>query len=167
MRRTSLLVGLIAGAILGAVGTAYCIDPVIQAVLHNRHHPHQVLQAGGSDRYEDYVMCTGAASVNPKTPTDGVWLLDYRGGKLLATVIDRNSGRITGWADLDLPTEFGIPPKQNVHFMMTTGTIAQGQSALYVAETNSGKFGVYTLGADATGTNLAIRRHDLTTFRKK
>ena len=37
---------------------------------------------------------------------------------------------------------------------MTTGTIAQGQSALYVAETNSGKFGVYTLGADATGTSL-------------
>lgn len=166
MRKSSLWIGLIAGAVLGAVGTAYCIDPVVMAVLRQRHQP-PLLQAGGSDRYEDYVMCTGAATLNPKAPTDGVWLLDYRGGKLLGTVIDRNSGRITGWAELDLPTEFGIPPKQNVHFMMTTGTIAQGQAALYVAETNSGKFGVYTLGADLTGANLAIRRHDLTTFRKK
>jgi hypothetical protein len=166
MRKSSLWVGLIVGIVFGAVGTAYCIDPVIAAVLHHHRHP-PLLHAGGSDRYEDYVMCTGAAAVNAKTPTDGVWLLDYRGGKLLGTVIDRNSGHITGWADLDLPTEFGIPPKQNVHFMMTTGTIAQGQSALYVAETNSGKFGVYTLGTDPTGTTLAIRRHDLTTFRKK
>jgi len=167
MRMSGLMFGLIGGVALGAVGTAFCIGPIQQAVFHNNHHPQNLLQAGGSDRYEDYVMCTGSASVNPKTPTDGVWLLDYRGGKLLATVIDRNSGKITAWADLDLPTEFGIPPKQNVHFMMTTGTIAQGQSALYVAETNSGKFGVYTLGTDALGTSLAIRRHDLTTFRKK
>jgi len=166
MRKSSLWIGVIAGVVLGAVGTAYCIDPVVLAVLRQRHQP-PLIKAGGSDRYEDYVMCTGAATVNPKAQTDGVWLLDYRGGKLLATVIDRNTGRINGWADLDLPTEFGIPPKQNVHFMMTTGTIAQGQSALYVAETNSGKFGVYTLGSDATGASLAIRRHDLTTFRKK
>jgi hypothetical protein len=166
MRMSGLMFGLIIGVALGIVGTAFCIGPIRQAVLHNNHHPHE-LHAGGSDRYEDYIMCTGAASVNQKVPTDGVWLLDYRGGKLLATVIDKTSGKITGWADLDLPTEFGIPPKQNVHFMMTTGTITQGQSALYVAETNSGKFGVYTLGPDATGTSLVIRRHDLTTFRTK
>ena len=52
--------------------------------------------------------------------------------------------------------------------MMTTGNIAQGQAALYVAETTTGKFGVYTLGNDPTGVQqgLVIRRHDLTTFRK-
>ena len=121
-----------------------------------------------NDRFEDYVICTGACSVQPRVQTDGVWLLDYRAGKLLGTVIDRNQGKIVGWAELDLPNEFGIPPKQNVHFLMTTGTIAQGQAGLYVAETNSGKFGVYTLGPDpATGQGLIIRRHDLTSFRKK
>ena len=62
-------------------------------------------------------------------------------------------------------TEFGIAPKQDVHFLMTTGTIAQGQAALYVCETATGKFGVYTMGAGETGGGIQIRRHDMTTFR--
>ena len=163
-----MTVGLIAGLALGVVGTAFCVDPIREAVhLHNLRMNQQELQAGGSDRFEDYVMCTGAVTGMPR-PTDGVWLLDYRGGKLLGTVIDRNVGKIVGWAELDLPTEFGLPPKQNVHFLMTTGSIAQGQAALYVAETNSGKFGVYTLGPDpVSGQGLIIRRHDQTMFRKK
>src|SRR5262249_26435658 len=60
--------------------------------------------------------------------------------------------------------EFGIAPKQDVHFMMTTGAIAQGQAALYVCEVATGKFGVYTMGA-GDGGGIQIRRHDLTTFR--
>ena len=120
--------------------------------------------ASSNDRYQDYIMCTGAVSVNPKVPTDGVWMLDYRGGKLLGTVIDRTTGKISGWAEVDLVTEFSIAPKQDVHFMMTTGTIAQGQAALYVCETSTGKFGVYTMGAGDTG-GIQIRRHDMTTFR--
>ena len=96
---------------------------------------------------------------------DGVWLLDYRAGKLLGTVIDRNQGKIVGWAEVDLQTEFGLAAKQDVHFMMTTGTIAQGQAALYVCETSTGKFGVYTMGAGDTGSGIQIRRHDMTTFR--
>ena len=47
-------------------------------------------------------MCTGAVAVNPRAPTDGVWLLDYRAGKLLGTVIDRTQGKIVGWAEVDL-----------------------------------------------------------------
>ena len=35
--------------------------------------------------------------------------------------------------------------------MMTTGYITQGQSALYLAETTTGKFGVYTMGPGANG----------------
>ena len=52
--------------------------------------------ASSNDRYQDYIMCTGAVSVNPKVPTDGVWMLDYRGGKLLGTVIDRTTVRSAG-----------------------------------------------------------------------
>lgn len=124
----------------------------------------RVAHASANDRYQDYVMCTGAVSTNAKFQTDGVWLLDYRGGKLLGTVIDRSNGKISGWAEVDLVSEFGIAPKQDVHFMMTTGSIAAGQSALYVAEVATGKFGVYTM---ATGDNggIQIRRHDMTTFR--
>jgi hypothetical protein len=119
-----------------------------------------------NDRVEDYVMCTGWVADRARSITDGVWLLDYRSGKLLGTVIDRFQGRIMGWAEVDLVSEFGIPPRQNVHFLMVTGNIAQGQSALYVAETNSGKFGVYTLGPRDDGqSGFSIRRHDLVTFR--
>src|SRR5947208_6596410 len=41
-----------------------------------------------------------------RAPTDGVWLLDYRTGKLLGTVIDRTTGKILGWAEGDMLTEF-------------------------------------------------------------
>lgn len=125
------------------------------------------LQARPNDRFDDYVMCTGAVALNPRSPTDGVWLLDYRRGKLLGTVIDRAQGKIIGWAEVDLTTEFGIAPKSDCHFMMTTGTIAAGQAALYVAEVSSGKFGVYSMGVDPnTQSGVGIRRHDLLTFRK-
>ena len=60
-----------------------------------------------------------------------------------------------------------IPPRQNVHFLMTTGNIAQGQAALYVAETTTGKFGVYTMGPRIDGLpGVSIRRHDLVPFRQ-
>jgi hypothetical protein len=129
--------------------------------------PTQPAGAASNDRYQDYIMATGAVSVNPKIQTDGVWFLDYKAGKLLGTVIDRNQGKIVGWAEVDLATEFGLAPQADVHFMMTTGYITQGQSALYLAETTTGQFGVYTMGAGVSGTGVVIRRHDMTRFRQQ
>jgi hypothetical protein len=130
-------------------------------------NPGRTAQAANSDRYEDFVMCTGSVAINLKAQTDGVWLLDYKAGKLLGTVIDRTAGKIAGWAEVDLVTEFGIPPRQNVHFLMTTGQISQGQAALYVAETTTGKFGVYTMQPRPDGRpGLIINRHDLVMFRQ-
>jgi hypothetical protein len=49
---------------------------------------------------------------------------------------------------------------------MTTGIIANGQAALYVAETTSGKFAVYTMGMRPDGKpGIMIKRHDLVLFR--
>ena len=110
-------------------------------------------------------MATGAVSINPRVQTDGVWLLDYKAGKLLGTVVDKNQGKIVGWAEVDLRTEFGLAERADVHFLMTTGYITQGQSALYLAETSSGQFGVYTMGPGQNGSGMVIRRHDLTKFR--
>ncbi|HZT79547.1 MAG TPA: hypothetical protein VFA26_04980, partial [Gemmataceae bacterium] len=120
-----------------------------------------------ADRHEDYVMCTGLVSIRPGAPTEGVWLLDYRAGKLLATVIDRSQGKIVGWAELDLVAEFNFAPKANVHFLMSTGQISLSQSALYLAETTTGRIGVYTLGPRPDGKpGVTIRRHDLLAFRE-
>ena len=145
---------LTAGALAGALG----------AILW-AGRPHEAQAA--TDRFEDYIMATGEVATNPNVPTDGVWMLDYRAGKLLGTVIDRNQGKIVGWAEVDLVTEFGLPPRKEVHFVMTTGMIARGQSALYVAETTSGKFGVYTMGLRPDGQpGVMIKRLDLVLFRQ-
>jgi hypothetical protein len=125
-----------------------------------------VVQAASNDRYQDFVMATGAVSINPRIQTDGVWFLDYKSGKLLGTVIDKTQGRIMGWAEVDLVEEFKVQPKQDVHFMMTTGYITQTQSALYLAETTTGQFGIYTMATGLNGSGIVIKRHDLGSFRK-
>jgi hypothetical protein len=143
------------GVLVGVVGAVLIIGQPTRAT------------AGSTDRFEDYILCTGSVFTGGKAQTDGVWMLDYRAGKLLGTVIDRTGGKIVGWAEVDLVTEFGLPPRQNVHFLMTTGQITQGQAALYIAETTSGKFGIYTMGSRTDGQpGVAIRRHDLVLFRQ-
>jgi hypothetical protein len=122
-----------------------------------------------NDRYQDYIITTGPASVGLVGPDlDGVWLLDYRAGKLLGTVVNRVSGKISGFAEVDLVKEFNIPPRTDCHFMMTTGVITRGQAALYVVEVNSGRFGVYTMVPGENGAlagGIQIRRHDMVAFR--
>jgi hypothetical protein len=153
MKDTVRLLWLTVGMAIGAGVVGLYLGQVKPALAAN-------------DRFEDYIMCTGQVGVTAKAPTDGVWLLDYRTGKLMGTVIDRTAGKITGWAEVDLVGEFGIQPRQNVHFLMTTGSISQGQAALYIAETSTGKFGVYTMGPRPDGQpGVAIRKHDLVFFR--
>jgi hypothetical protein len=154
MNKSGRLVWLAFGLVLGVAGAAAVLGPSRPAQAAN-------------DRFEDYIMCTGAVATRPGAPTDGVWILDYKAGKLLGTVIDRTSGKIVGWAEVDLVQEFGIQPRQHVHFMMTTGNIAAGQAALYVSEISTGKLGVYTMGQPPGGqAGIAIRRHDLVLFRQ-
>ena len=153
MRGTGTILGLAVGAGVGVIATMFFLGS-----------PRPV-GAASSDRYGEYVMATGAVSINPRVQTDGVWMLDYRSGKLLGTVIDKTQGKIVGWAEVDLTAEFNVKAFQDVHFMMTTGYVTQGQSALYVAETSTGKFGVYTMGPGANGQGIVIRRHDQTSFR--
>ena len=154
--RTTGSIGLFATGLAVGIGAAvFYLSPTRPAF------------ASSNDRYQDYIMATGAVSVNPRVQTDGVWLLDYRAGKLLGTVIDRAQGKIVGWAEVDLTTEFNLKAQQDVHFMMTSGYITQGQSALYVAETSTGQFGVYTMGPGQNGQGVVIRRHDMTKFRQQ
>jgi hypothetical protein len=155
MRTTNSLGLLAVGLVLGIVATAVYLS-----------QPRAAL-AASNDRYQDYIMATGAVSVNPRIQTDGVWLLDYKAGKLLGTVIDRTLGKIVGWAEVDLTTEFGLQAKQDVHFLMTTGYVTQGQSALYLAETSTGQFGVYTMAPGQNGNGVVIKRHDITKFRQQ
>src|SRR5262245_57898743 len=156
MKESGRLFWLLAGIALGAGVTGWAAT-----------RPATVY-AGSGDRHEDYVMCTGLVPMGGKLVVDGVWLLDYRAGKLLGTVLDKGQGKVIGWAEVDLVNEFGLQPRAPVHFMMTTGQVSPTQSALYVAETTSGKFGVYTMGVrmDGEQQGVAIKRHDLVMFRQ-
>ena len=153
MKPTGLICGLALGLGLGAFAAVLWLG-----------QPKPVF-AAGNDRHDDFILATGAVNINPKLQTDGVWLLDYKSGKLLGTVIDKALGKIIDWAEVDLVSEFEIAPKTDVHFLMTTGWVSQGQSALYLAETTTGKFGVYTMGPGPNGTSIVIRRHDVSAFR--
>jgi hypothetical protein len=154
MKAVGQLVGVAVGLATGVLGTLLYLGQPRSA------------GAASNDRFQDFIMATGAVSVNPRIQTDGVWLLDYRTGRLMGTVIDRTQGKIVGWAEVDLRGEFGVVPNQDVHFLMTTGYVTQGQSALYLAETSTGQFGVYTMGPGAGGSGIVIRRHDMTRFRQ-
>jgi hypothetical protein len=150
---------LLGGMLLGIAGTLFYVGGGPAASAAPR--------TANNDRIGDFAICTGAVSVTPKAPTDGVWLLDYTSGRLLGTVIDRGLGKIVGWAEVNLADEYGVKMNEPVHFLMTTGNIATGQAALYVAETSTGKLGVYTMGPrnDSRG-GIVIRRHDLVLFRQ-
>ena len=52
----------------------------------------------GNDRYEDYIMCTGQIAMGVNIQADCIWLLDYRGGKLLGTIVDKNLGKVMPWS---------------------------------------------------------------------
>lgn len=146
---------IVVGIVIGALGVGQFFQEP------------RLVMAGNNDRHEDFILCTGPVAVNVNARTDGVWLLDYKAGKLLGTVIDRNTGRVVSWAEVDLVKEFGLAPKQNVHFLMTTGNITVGQGALYLAEVVTGRFGIYTMGQRPDNKpGIAIRRHDMTNFRQ-
>jgi hypothetical protein len=148
------LLWLTAGLVLGVIGAWQFLNPTQEARANN-------------DRYDDFILCTGEVADRKGAPTEGVWLLDYRTGKLLATLIDRTTGKIIGWAEADLVSEFNIAPRSPVHFMMTTGMITKNQAALYIAETTSGKLGVYSMGPrDDSLNGVQIKKHDLVFFRQ-
>jgi hypothetical protein len=155
MRDKMKFVWLLAGLLTGSIGMSLYYGPI------------RVAEANGDSRFEDFIICTGRVTTYEGNPWDGVWLLDYRSGKLLGTMIDHKTGKIFGFAEVDLVKEFGLKPKQNVHFMMTTGATHKGQDALYLAETTTGKLGVYTMGPQAAPVmGVAIRRHDMVFFRQ-
>ena len=161
------LCSLAAGLTLGLFGGWLLFGPGNQAA-----------GAGNSYRNGEYAICTGPIVQNFSEhkfgfDLDGVWLLDYRNGKLMASAVNRLDGKMMAWTEVDLVKEFGIAPRAAAQFIMTTGMIAKGNAALYLAETNSGKFGVYTMsftddGLGAAGERslgLALRRHDITSVR--
>jgi hypothetical protein len=93
-------------------------------------------------------------------PRDAIYYLDYRGGRLLATIPSPlQSGNvkrvIDSFAERDLVADFKLAAgSSSPHFMMTTGTMGALNGAwapLFVFETNSKQVATYKLVPQTIG----------------
>lgn len=134
--------------------------------------------ASAGDRSGESIVATGPVLMQyddaTKSPIslDAVYYLDYKGGRLLATIPSyRLTGGktelIDGFAERDLAADFkldldlGARPR----FLMTTGGLGRysgGWSPLYVFETTTGQVAVYRMqvgqayGAAGNGSQIEL-----------
>jgi hypothetical protein len=131
-----------------------------------------VLRASGGDRYDESILTSGPTSIQynegskVQVAQDGIYYLDYRGGKLVATIpIFRKT--VTGahmvesFAVRDLVADFKIDADNGPrpHFLMTTGSMSTGSSnaysdggaPLFVFEATTRQVAVYRLQQQSVG----------------
>jgi hypothetical protein len=133
--------------------------------------------SAGDHSGETIVACGPVATVyHPKLKVqvtqDGLYYLDYKGGRLLATVPAlRQSAAGTRvldeFAERDLVSDFRIGPGVVPHFLMTVGSLGtsgDGWDPLFVAETATGQVAVYRVQAQMIG-NSTRPRFDLLEIR--
>jgi hypothetical protein len=115
--------------------------------------------AGSGDRAGECIVTTGPVLMQyddaTKAPIalEAVYFLDYKGGRLLATVPTYRlaAGKmefIDGFAERDLAADFRLELEggQRPRFLMTTGGLGRyssGWAPLYVFETTTGQVGIY------------------------
>ncbi|MDR3633411.1 MAG: hypothetical protein P4L84_06205 [Isosphaeraceae bacterium] len=129
--------------------------------------PH-ALHAQGGDRSGESVLTSGPVLVRfndglkVQIPQDALYYLDYKGGRLVATV---PSYRPTGAApkylgtfvERDLVTDFklDLDAGQRPHFLMTTGSLgmySDGWAPLFVFETTTNQVALYRVQQQTIGT---------------
>jgi len=125
------------------------------------------LRANGGDRWGDAIVATGPVLVRYderlKAPLaqDALYYLDYRGGRLLATVPSyQQSGGTTHlvstFAERDLVADFKLDAEggPRPHFLMTTGSLGQyseGWAPLFVFETTTNQVATYKVQQQIVG----------------
>jgi hypothetical protein len=139
------------------------------------------LQASAGDRSGESIVATGPVLVRyddtAKGPValDAIYFLDYKGGRLLATVPSfRQTTTATRLlepfserdlvADFKLELDSGARPR----FLMTTGTIGpdnSGWAPLYVFETTTSQVAVYRMLMQTTIGTASQPRFELVEVR--
>ena len=127
--------------------------------------------AVATDHSDEFAIATGYLNES----LEAVYLLDFKSGRLMGTVLNRQGGRFQHFYERNLANDFGLTARQKPKFMMVTGG-AQLQGAvpihhvLYVAEVNSGKMAAYFMpyrGETARGTaSEELQPLDFVTFRQ-
>lgn len=165
--RTRFVLAMSLGIALGWLST----------VFHSRP-----MQGGSADRAGECIVATGPVlqqydeTTKSPIPLDAIYYLDYKGGRLLATVPSyRADGTKTQildtFAERDLVADFkldlggGARPR----FLMTTGSIGRysaGWAPLYVFETTTGQVAVYRMQVGQTYGSTAASQFELLEVRR-
>jgi hypothetical protein len=135
--------------------------------------PSPRLVAGGGDRSGESIVATGPILVRydegnkVQVPLDALYILDYKGGRLLGTVpsLHQTASRsryLGSFAERDLAADFklDLDTGPRPHFLMTTGslgTYSGGWAPLFVFETTSNQIGIYRIHQQTVGTSASTR----------
>jgi hypothetical protein len=144
------------------------------------NHRPTVVKAGGGDRYGDDALTSGPVAIqyNERTkiqaPQDALYYLDWRGGRLIATVpVQRQSAQgsqmIEGFVERDLKADFKLDDERGAtpHFLMTPGSLGaygEGWAPLYVFETSTKRVAVYKLQPQAIGSKSKFELLEVRSF---
>jgi len=131
------------------------------------------IRAGGGDRSGESVLTTGVVAIQYdesnkiQVPREALYYLDYKAGKLLATIPTyrqtvQSTTYLDPFAERDLVADFEIDLDNGPRprFMMTTGqlgTFGSGWAPLFVFETTTGKVGVYRVQQQSIGLRNQLR----------
>jgi hypothetical protein len=139
------------------------------------------LHAGAGDRAGESIVATGPVLVRydeaAKGPValDALYFLDYKGGRLLATVptyqqTTTSTRLIESFSERDLVADFklNLDTGPRPRFLMTTGSLGpynDGWAPLYVFETNSSQVAIYRMQVQLTIGKTSRPRFDLVEVR--
>jgi hypothetical protein len=165
--RARIVLALGAGVVLGWLASGLRARP---------------MRAASSDRAGECVVVTGPVlqqfddTTKAPMPLDALYFLDYKGGRLIASVPSyRSDGTKTqildGFAERDLVADFKLDLEGGPHprFLMTTGSMGRysaGWSPLYVFETTTGQVAVYRLQVGSSYGSNASSQFDLVELRR-
>ncbi len=102
--------------------------------------------ATATDHTDEFAIATG---VMPSTDVEAVYLLDFKSGLLLGTVMNKQTGTFQAFYKRPLGADFGLKAGQKPKFMMVTGLMTSAKApvpiahVLYVVELNTGKIAAY------------------------
>jgi len=139
------------------------------------------LRAGAGDRSGESIVATGPVIVRydegakAPIPLEAIYLLDYKAGRLLATVPSYQQSAssthiVDTFIERDLAADFklDLDTGQSPHFLMTTGSLGPytaGWAPLYVFETNSHQLGVFRIQLQQSTAKSSRPRFELVELR--
>jgi hypothetical protein len=140
------------------------------------------MQGSSGDRAGECIVATGPVlqqyddTTKSPIPLDALYFLDFKGGRLLATVPSyRADGTKTqlldNFAERDLAADFklDLDAGPRPRFLMTTGSLGRysaGWAPLYVFETTTGQVAVYRMQLGQSYGSNAPAQFELVELRR-